>query len=57
MSIPERIAKDKFPYYDALDAADAAWRNGELDVSKMEALLEGHLAAQLLSVHEAATSP
>jgi Fic family protein len=57
ISIPERIAKDKFPYYDALDAADAAWRNGELDVSKMEALLDGHLAAQLLSVHTAATSP
>lgn len=56
-SIPERIAKDKFPYYDALDAEDAAWRSGELDVSKMEALLDGHLAAQLLSVHEAATSP
>jgi Fic family protein len=57
ISIPERIAKDKFPYYDALDAADAAWRNGELDVSKMEALLDGHLAEQLLSVHTAATSP
>lgn len=56
-SIPERIAKDKFPYYDALDAADAAWRSGDLDVSKMEELLEGHLAAQLVSVHEAATSP
>ncbi len=57
MSIPERIAKDKFPYYDALDAADAAWRSGKLDVSKMEELLEGHLAAQLLSVHEAARRP
>jgi Fic family protein len=57
MSVPERIAKDKFPYYDALDAADTAWRAEELDVSKMEALLEAHLAAQLLSVHQAATSP
>lgn len=57
MSIPERIARDKFPYYDALDGADAAWRNGTLDVSKMEELLEGHLAAQLLSVHEAARRP
>jgi Fic family protein len=56
-SIPERIAKDKFPYYDALDAADAAWRNEELNVSKMEGLLEAHLAAQLVSVHAAATSP
>lgn len=55
-TIPERIANDKPPYYSALDAADAAWNTGVLDVSAMEQLLEAHLAAQLLRVVEAASS-
>lgn len=53
-TIPEMIADDKFPYYDALDAADASWRQGLVDVSAMEGLLESYLARQLLSVIAAA---
>ncbi|MCA9830017.1 MAG: Fic family protein [Dehalococcoidia bacterium] len=54
-AIPEAIAGAKNEYYAALDAADAAARKDLLDVSKMEALLGGHLASQLLSVVEGAT--
>ena len=53
-TIPDRIADNKFPYYDALDAADAAWKDERLDVSAMEKLLEDHLAAQLVQVFNAA---
>lgn len=49
-TIPEQIVKNRKPYFDALDAADDAARGGQIDVSKMEALLESLLAAQLLSV-------
>ncbi len=49
------IAGNKFPYYDALDAADAAWKaDATVDVSKMEELLGAHLAAQLLEVFNTA---
>ncbi|NVB41937.1 Fic family protein [Pseudenhygromyxa sp. WMMC2535] len=53
-TIPEMIADNKSSYYDALDAADASWKQDSLDVSAMESLLEGYLAAQLLSVVAAA---
>jgi Fic family protein len=50
-SVPAQIAQDKRPYYDALEAADTAWRDGgRVDVSKMEELLDTLLARQLLSV-------
>jgi Fic family protein len=49
-TIPEQIVRNRKPYFDALDAADEAAREGRIDVSKMEALLESLLAAQLLSV-------
>lgn len=49
-TIPERIAENKFPYYDALDAADAAWKQGSLDLAQMEELLQSYLAAQLTTV-------
>jgi Fic family protein len=56
-TIPERIAENKTPYYHALDAADAAWRaTGEPDVSQMEKLLDEHLAAQLVEIHERANA-
>ena len=42
------IAGDKFPYYDALDAADAVAKEGTIDVSGMEDLLKAHLAEQMV---------
>ncbi len=56
-TIPERIAADKTPYYAALDAADAAWKDGRVDVSVMESMLSDQLAAQLVEIHHAATKP
>lgn len=53
-TIPDQIVSNRQPYFDALDAADAAWREGRLDVSKMEELLAGLLAEQLKSVYELA---
>ena len=54
-TIPDRIADNKFPYYEALDAADAAWKDAaKVDVSRMEELLCDHLAAQLLEVFHVA---
>lgn len=54
-TIPDRIAGNKFPYYGALDQADAAWKGAaSVDVSKMEELLGDHLAGQLLEVFNAA---
>jgi Fic family protein len=49
-TIPEQIVKNRVPYFEALDAADAAAKDGKVDVSKMEALLESLLAAQLYKV-------
>jgi Fic family protein len=49
-TIAERIVANRQPYYSALDAADAAYANGNMDVSAMEALLGRMLAVQLSSV-------
>ena len=54
-TIPEQIAKDKRPYYKALEAADEAWVGNKIDLSKLEELLSGLLANQLVRVHEQAT--
>ena len=54
-TIPEQIVSNRDPYFDALDAADLAWRAGSIDVSKMEELLSGMLAHQLTSAYEAAS--
>lgn len=54
-TIPERIATNKQMYYDALDAADAAWLQGRVDLAMMEEMLSGHLAAQLIEIHHLAT--
>jgi Fic family protein len=48
-TIPEQIAGDKTPYYSALEAADRALRSGHIDISRLENVLEGMLAKQLLS--------
>jgi Fic family protein len=38
-TIPDQIVDNRTPYFEALDAADAAWRASRIDVSKMEDLL------------------
>lgn len=49
-TIPDQIADDKTPYYDALEAADRACKEtSTVDVSKLEAMLEAMLAKQLVS--------
>jgi len=47
-SVPEQITADKQPYYKALEAADARYREGEIDLTALEELLEECLATQLL---------
>jgi hypothetical protein len=49
-TIPEQISTDKGPYYTALEVADAAWKaTNEVDVSRLEQMLGGMLAKQLLN--------
>lgn len=54
-TIPEQIAADKRPYYEALEAADRAEINGVTDVDQLEVLLGDLLAKQLIGVVEDAT--
>lgn len=54
-TIPELIVEERNPYYDALSAADEAWRQDKLDVSKMESLISSLLAQQLAALHFRAT--
>jgi len=54
-TIPEQIAGNKDPYYKALEAADAAWKDQRLDVSQLERLLGDYLSAQLVGVMEQAS--
>jgi Fic family protein len=50
-SVPAQIALNKNPYYEALEAADKAWKErNEVDVSVLRELLETLLARQLLAV-------
>ena len=53
-TIPEQIVANRVRYYEALDAADAAWVEKRVDVSLMEQLLREMLAIQLSSVIDAA---
>jgi Fic family protein len=53
-TIPDLIAERKGSYYKALEAADTAWAEGRVDLTGLEALLESHLAAQLVSAVEEA---
>jgi Fic family protein len=54
-TIPELIAGNKRPYYEALEKADTAYKMGHvIDVSAMETLLASLLARQLTSVLRAA---
>lgn len=55
-TIPEQIAVDKQPYYQGLEAADEAWTTTEqVEVSKLETMLNSMLAAQLLSATKEAS--
>lgn len=51
-TIPDQIAENKTPYYEALEAADIAWEAGTIDLSAMKQLLRSMLAEQLVAVHE-----
>ena len=53
-TIPEQIVANRVRYYEALDAAGAAWVEKRVDVSVMEQLLREMLANQLSSVIDAA---
>lgn len=53
-TIPEQIVSNRVPYFDALDEADQACKNGRVDVSKMEELLAALLANQLMSIYKLA---
>jgi Fic family protein len=53
-AIPDFIVDNRDPYFVALEAADTAFAAGEIDVSKMEELLQSLLAKQLYGVLEAA---
>lgn len=46
----DQIASDKSGYYDALDLADAAYKEGRIDVSAMETLVSQLLAQQLMRI-------
>ncbi len=56
-TVPEQIAADKRPYYEALEAADLAVEAGSPDLAALEALLGGQLAEQLLSAYKDAHDP
>jgi Fic family protein len=51
-TVPEQIAADKTPYYEALEAADEGLENGKLNLSALENMLDSQIAAQLLSAYE-----
>ena len=50
-TIPDHIAANKLPYYEALEAANAAAESDRTDVSAMESLLGDLLAEQLYDFH------
>lgn len=56
-TVPEMIAKNKEPYYKALEAGDAAAQRSSLDVSEMERLLSDLLAKQMVLALQRAEAP
>lgn len=57
LTIPEQIAADRKPYYEALEAADEATERGVLDFTQMRNLLEAYLGKQLSSTFAEAGAP
>jgi len=55
-TIPELIARNKTPYYAALESIDDSCEGDQFDLTPMTNLLEGYLAEQLMNAWEAATS-
>ena len=53
-TIPDQICVNREPYFNALEKADKADKEGRIDLSAMETLLEGMLAKQLVSMLEEA---
>lgn len=51
-TIPEQIVDNRNPYFDALDAADLAWKEGHIELSEMEKLLSAMLALQLTNAYK-----
>jgi hypothetical protein len=45
--VPERIAENRDPYYEALKAADRAWDKGHIDISLLADYLAELLKGQL----------
>ena len=56
-TVPEQIAAEKGPYYQALEAADESLGGGTLSLDVLEELLDGQLARQLLSAYDDAKNP
>ena len=54
-TIPDLIVENRSPYFEALKAADSAWQQGKIDLTKMEDLMASLLARQLLQIHKKAT--
>jgi Fic family protein len=56
VTIPELIARNKEPYYQALETIDGSCRGLDFDLTPMISLLEAYLAEQLMNAWDAATS-
>ena len=54
-TIPEQIIASRKNYYDAVEASDEAFKQGQIDVGKVEEIPGSMLASQLLSVTEIAS--
>jgi Fic family protein len=53
-TIPDQIVDNRTPYFDALDAADNHFKEGRIDLSRMEELLASLLARQLAGFYQSA---
>ena len=53
-TIPQQIEEDKTHYIEALEKADSAFLEGEIDVSEMEQMIKAMLARQLIGIINAA---
>ena len=47
-TIPEQLSEARSAYYQALESADAGWREGVIDTTDLEALISTMLQVQLL---------